>query len=381
MRIGILAGEKSADNIGADFMHEFRQLAPDVTFVGCGGSAMLDAGLDRLDIDLEFFGLVEVVRHLPTIFRNRRKVIDFFLEQKIDAFIGIDLPDFNIGVEEALQKQGIKTVHYVSPTVWAWRKKRTVRFLKANNLVLCLYPFEPVIYANPRAVFVGHPMATSIPDDSAVQEARDALALEAWIAKRTVMALLPGSRRSEVKRLLVAFIETAKLCYQKKASLCVIISAANQQRFEQIQASLAGKTIAFDYRVVTGRNREVIAAADQVLVASGTATLETLLIKRPMVIAYQVHWLTGWLVRKLLTQEFGALLGQPNILAGRQIVPEFMQSDVQPHKLAQACLQQIEEDTAGLYSSYAAIHKTLKRPTGIMPSNIVLHLLSEEKVA
>ena len=380
MRIGILAGETSADNIGVELMHELRQLEPSVTFVGCGGPAMVASGLKNLDIDLEFFGLVEVIRHLPTILRNRKKVIDFFLEQKIDAFIGIDLPDFNISIEEALQKHGIKTIHYVSPTVWAWRKKRVARFLKANEIIFCLYPFEPAIYASQKAIFVGHPMASSIPDSSPAQEAQNALNLNSWVANRKVMALLPGSRSSEINRLLKYFIGAAELCHKKRESLCVIISAANKQRLKQIEEYLLEQKVGFDYRVVTGQNREVIAAADQVLVASGTATLETLLIKRPMVIAYKVNWLTGWLVRKLLNKDFGAFLGQPNILAGRQLVPEFMQSDVNSHNLAQACLQQIEESSGGLYSSYTTIHKTLKRPTGIMPADIVLRLLNEAKV-
>ena len=360
MRLGILVGEKSADNLGAALLRDIRHLVPEATFVGCGGTEMAKEGLRSLDVDLELFGIVEVIRHLPRLFRERRRLINFFLEEKIDVFIGIDLPDFNIGIEQALHQQSIKTVHYVSPTIWAWRAKRATRFLRANDAILCLYPFEPAIYGSSKAVFVGHPMAKAVPMVSSASKARKRIDLEDWIGTRKVIAILPGSRRSETKRLLSDFVQAAELCYQKDSNICCIISAANEERRAQINTILKRERLTIRYRVVTGNTRNVIAASDQVLVASGTATLETLLVKRPMVIAYKVHRFSAWLIRRLFTDSFQGYVGQPNILAGKEIVPEFLQSQVQADALAKACMQQLTQDTSQLHDQFVTIHKTLR---------------------
>ena len=366
----LVAGEASGDQLGAGLIHGLRERWPDARFVGVGGPRMVEAGLEAwYPADkLAVMGLVEVLRHLPELLRIRGDLLQRLSELRPTAFIGIDAPDFNLTLERKLKARGIRTVHYVSPSVWAWREQRAQKLGRSADLVLCLFPMEPPIYARygVRAQFVGHPMADRFALVTERLPAREILGLS---ADAPVLAVLPGSRLGEIRRLGADFLQAARRCQQQIPELQVVVpmaSPACRTAFEQIADGLGIDLRSADPAsrgsivLVDGQADQTLLAADFVLVASGTAALEAMLAKRPMVVAYKVAPLTYRIVTwfKLMRTTRYSL---PNVLAGGDLVPEILQDACTPQALADALLA-LYADSAGrvaLVAEFERLHRTL----------------------
>jgi lipid-A-disaccharide synthase len=336
---------------------------------------MVEAGCEpwRSSEELAVMGLAEILRHLPRLLRLRKDLVARLVAARPDVFVGIDSPEFNLRVAAQLKAQGIPTVQYVSPQVWAWRQGRVRTIGRAVDLILCVLPFESRFYDehDVRAVFVGHPLADRIPLDSPPLPARTALGLDLYAP---TVAVLPGSRRNEVARLGGPFAATIAWLKHRRPELRFVAPMASRDARAAFERSLAEHAPGVQVDVIDGRAQEALAAADAVLVASGTATLETALIKRPMVVAYRVAPLTSWLLRemKLMKAEFFA---QPNLLAGRKIVPEYAQEQVRPDVLGPAVLEQLERpDRADLVAQFTEIHQSLRRDASARAADAILEL-------
>jgi lipid-A-disaccharide synthase len=367
--IAILAGEDSGDQLGADLITALRSRYPDARFVGIGGARMQTQGFESwYDIhELSLFGFSEVIRHLPRLLRLRRELVARLLKVQPIVVIGIDAPDFNLGVEQRLKKAGLRTVHYVSPSVWAWREKRAEKIGRSASRVLCLFPMEPAIYAKHGidARFVGHPLADRFALVSDRVGARDYLQLP---QQAPILAVLPGSRASELSRMGESFIDAAMRVAAALPGLRVVIPAANPQMHARLKTLLANlprdETTPL---LLDGHAHEAMLAADVVLLASGTATLEAMLAKRPMVVGYRVAPMSYRIARalKMLKTDIYAL---PNILArasgmhGELLVPEFMQDDCTAANLAAATLAlfQNSERRGAIVSAFEQLHTALR---------------------
>ena len=377
-RIGVVAGEASGDLLGAGLVEQLRMRYPQAQFAGVGGAAMRAAGVDTWHdaSELSVMGLSEVLRHLPRLLRLRRELRRRLLAWPADVFIGIDAPDFNLGLERSLKRRRIRTVHYVSPSVWAWRQGRAARIGRSADRVLCLFPMEPAIYARHGvdASFVGHPMADAMPLNPDRRRARADLGLDDDVP---VLAVLPGSRLGEIERLGAIFLEAAQRVAQRLPRLRVVVPGATPACSQAIRALLEasplppGCALLFD-----GNAREAMVASDVVLLASGTATLEAMLAKRPMVVGYRIAPSTYRIVRTLglLKVDRYAL---PNVLAGQTIAPELMQDDCTPEKLAEAVLAWFEDPaaTAALEPVYRDLHLDLRRDASASAADAVAALL------
>ena len=357
MRIGLVAGEASGDNLGGGLIRALRDRRPDASCFGIAGPRMVDAGCEAWhDCDeLAVMGLAEVVRHLPRLLRLRRELVRRFEAMHPDVFVGIDSPEFNLRVAARLKDRGIPTVQYVSPQVWAWRQGRVRTIGRAVDLVLCVLPFEPAFFDRHgvRAVFVGHPLADRVPFESPPGPARALLGLD---SSAPTVAVLPGSRRAEVTRLGAPFAATIAWLRSRRPDLQFVAPMANGAAREAFEQALSAEAPGVKVILVDGRAQEAAAAADAVLVASGTATL------------------TGWLLRDLGLMK-AEHFAQPNLLAGRRIVPEYVQEDVRPDVLGPALLQQLERpDRAELVQAFAAIHEALRRDASARAAEAVLEL-------
>ena len=362
--IVLVAGEVSGDLLGADLILSLKRHFPDAHFVGIGGERMMAAGLQSL-VPMErlsVMGLVEVLGRIRELFDIRTRVREYCLNNRPAALIGIDSPDFTLGLERQVRAAGIPTVHYVSPSVWAWRRGRLKGIAKSVDLMLTLLPFEAELYREYGIPvrFVGHPMADQIPEEPDRGAARHELALS---GAGKVVALLPGSRGGEVGRLGPVFLETAAwLASAITPSPTFVVPCINRQRREQIEAMLRSNEAwqALDIRLVDGDSRTVMTAADAVLLASGTATLEAALLKCPMVVAYQVNALTFWIASRLVYVEHVAL---PNLLAPQPVVPEFLQEEATADALGGALKTRLTapETIKHERAVFAAIHRQLRR--------------------
>lgn len=346
MRIGIVAGESSGDILGAGLIRAIQQRHPDAEFEGVAGPLMQKAGCKALypAQSLAVMGLVEVIRHLPRLLGVRADLKRHFTENPPDVFVGIDAPDFNLGLEEALRKQGIPTVHYVSPSIWAWRPKRVFKVGRAADLTLALLPFEPPLYDRHgfKATFVGHPLADFIP----AQPDRRALREELHLPQdKQVLALLPGSRSSEVHRLAPVFLRTAAWLNQQLPELCFVIPAATPEMNQLLKQQIRSFEPDLPVTLVEGHSHEALGAADAVLLASGTAALEALLFKCPMVVAYRVSNVTHAIVQGLGLLKIKHV-SLPNLLAEKELVPEYLQYQATPEKLGPAVLRLLTDRSA-----------------------------------
>ena len=373
--IGLVAGEASGDNLGGALIRALHEREPRLRCYGVAGPRMVEAGCEpwRSSEELAVMGLAEILRHLPRLLRLRKDLVARLVAARPDVFVGIDSPEFNLRVAAQLKAQGIPTVQYVSPQVWAWRQGRVRTIGRAVDLILCVLPFESRFYDehDVRAVFVGHPLADRIPLDSPPLPARTALGLDLYAP---TVAVLPGSRRNEVARLGGPFAATIAWLKHRRPELRFVAPMASRDARAAFERSLAEHAPGVQVDVIDGRAQEALAAADAVLVASGTATLETALIKRPMVVAYRVAPLTSWLLRemKLMKAEFFA---QPNLLAGRKIVPEYAQEQVRPDVLGPAVLEQLERpDRADLVAQFTEIHQSLRRDASARAADAILEL-------
>ncbi len=374
---GLVAGEASGDNLGGPLVEALASRVPGSRFYGIAGPRMIAAGCEpwhHAD-ELAVMGLAEIVRHLPRLLRLRRELIARLVEAAPDAYVGIDSPEFNLRVAKALKSRGVPTVQYVSPQVWAWRQGRVRTIGNAVDLVLCLLPFEADFYRahGVRAEFVGHPLADRIPLESDRAAARAALGLGDG---GTVVAVLPGSRRAEVGRLGPPFAATIAWLALRRPDLRFVAAMAGDAARASFTESLAMQAPGVEVHVIDGRAQDCMAASDAVLLASGTATLEATLVKRPMVVAYRVAPLTNWLLRglKLVKTEY---FSQPNLLGGRALVPEFYQGQVRPEVLGPAILQQLERpDLRELTEAFGDIHLALRREASARAAEAILELVA-----
>lgn len=377
-RIALCAGEASGDLLGAELIAQLRTRWPEARFAGIGGERMRAAGLCAWhDADeLSVMGLAEVLRHLPRLLRLRRDFRQRLLAWQPDVFIGIDAPDFNLGVERWLKQRGIRTVHYVSPSVWAWRAGRAARIGRSADRVLCLFPMEPPIYARHGvdARFVGHPLADAMPlhPDHAAARASFGIA-----AGTPLLALLPGSRIGEIQRLLPVFLQALDKIAARLPGLEVILPAAHAQARAAIEAELARHSGPLPrLHLINAQAGNAMIASDAVLLASGTATLEALLAKRPMVVAYRLAPLSAFLVRLfglLKTRHYSL----PNALAGHALVPELMQDDCTPERIATAVCRSLTEPAhnASLRPHFFAIHRQLRCAASARAAEAISELL------
>lgn len=372
--IFIVAGETSGDLLGAGLMRAIKRHHPEVRFIGIGGERMQQAGLELVaSADaLAVMGFVEIIKHLPALFKLRDRAKTTALEMGCRLFVGIDAPEFNLNLAKQLNRAGVRCIQYVSPQVWAWRPKRVYGMKRFLAHILCLLPFETDLYAKAGlpATFVGHPAADRLPLVADRDEARVNLGIS---PQATVLALLPGSRRQEVHQLLLAFINAAELLQQQFSDLTVVLPIANAHVRESIERIVAAAHTRLNLRVVEGKSAEALAASNVVLVASGTATLETLLSKRPMVVAYRTSAVTAWLLRtfRLMKAPFFA---QPNLLAGRLVVEEWFQEQVTAERLAAGLTYWLThpEAVAELEALFTQIHRSLKKDASEQAAVVVL---------
>jgi lipid-A-disaccharide synthase len=377
LTIGIVAGEASGDMLGAHLMAALRAHLPDARFIGIGGPKMQAEGLDTLYPmeRLAVRGYAEVLRHYPGLVWMRRRLRLALLDARPQLFIGVDAPDFNLGLEAGLKRAGIPVAHYVSPSIWAWRGGRIAAIARSVDHVLTLFPFEEAIYrqAGIAATYVGHPLADLIPEQDQTAGTRAQLRIA---PERKVIALLPGSRQAELRYMADTFIATAKLLAQKIEHALFLVPLVSRETREIFEAALyradAGE---LPLTILFGHARDALAAADVALVASGTATLEAALLKKPMVITYKMAGTSWLLMRRMGYQPY---IGLPNILAGEFVVPELLQHDATPENLAQALLNSLNDSVvrARLPQRFSAIHQELKRNTAEQAARAVLPLLA-----
>ncbi|KJY75565.1 lipid-A-disaccharide synthase [Vibrio coralliilyticus] len=375
LRVGIIAGELSGDTLGEGFIKAVKQQYPNAEFVGIGGPKMIAQGCESLfDMEeLAVMGLVEVLGRLPRLLKVKAELVRYFTENPPDVFVGIDAPDFNLRLELDLKKAGIKTVHYVSPSVWAWRQKRIYKIEAATNLVLAFLPFEKAFYDKYQVPceFIGHTLADAIPLESPKAPARELLGLE---KDKKWLAVLPGSRGSELKMLAGPFIETCRRLHHKHPDLGFVVALVNQKRreqFEQVWQELAPE---LDFKLVNDTARNVITASDVVMLASGTVALECMLIKRPMVVGYRVNALTAFIARQMLKTKYVSL---PNILAEQELVKELLQEDCTPENLEIEVEKLLGEQGQCMIEKFTEMHHWIRKDADKQAAKAVLNLIGK----
>jgi lipid-A-disaccharide synthase len=377
LRVGLVAGEASGDTLGADLINALRRRAPDAQFFGIAGPKMQSAGCETWEPaeSLAVMGLFEIVRHLPRLLRLRTRARTLFLAARPDVFVGIDAPEFNLRLARDLRAAGIPTVQYVSPQVWAWRQSRARSIHESVDLVLCLLPFEKRFYDEHGmpAEFVGHPLADAIPMTVDRRAARSALGMD---LDAQVVALLPGSRRAEVARLAADFAATARWLAAQRPQLVFIApmaSAVSRDIFSQALERLAP---ALKVQLIDGQAQTALIAADVVMVASGTASLEAALCKRPMVVVYRLGAMTAWILRRLKLVK-ARFFAQPNLLADRRVVGEYFQEEIVPESIGAELLMWLDdaERRSDLEQLFSRIHADLRRDAGTRAAQAILALL------
>ena len=374
----MVAGEASSDQLAAHLITALKQHLPDAEFYGIGGPKMQREGFESLwpAEMLAVRGYAEVLRHYRAITRMRRHLLRRLLQDKPDAFIGVDGSDFNLWLERRLKRHGIPTIHFVSPSIWAWRRNRMAKIVQSVSHILALYPFEPELYRDTpvKCSYVGHPLADVIPLDIDQRAVRERLGIAAG---RPVVALLPGSRQSELHYMAETFIETAKLLLERQPQLQFLVPLVSRETRLQFETALWKlKADELPFTLIFGHAAEAIAASDAALVASGTATLETALVGRPMVIAYKM---SPWSWRLMRGMRYLPWVGLPNILAGRYVVPEFLQDDATPENLSQALGNLLVDRQVGAAISrvFDGIHRLLRQDTAQKAAAAVLPYLHQ----
>lgn len=380
--IAIVAGEVSGDILGAGLINALKLHYPNARFIGVAGEQMKKAGCETLfDMEeLSVMGLAEVLKHLPRLLKRRKQVIETMLEMKPDVFIGIDAPDFNLTVEEKLKANGIKTIHYVSPSVWAWRQNRVHKIKRATDLVLAFLPFEKAFYDkfDTPCRFIGHTMADAIALKPNRTEACEKLGLDE--SKRYV-AILMGSRGSEIQFLAEPFLKTAQLLKEKHPDLEFLVPMVNEKRQAQLEAIKANITPELELHILQGQARQAMIAAECTLLASGTAALEAMLCKSPMVVGYKMKPLTYWLAKKLVKTEYISL---PNLLANAPLVPEMIQEECNPDNLAWSLNHYLSNDVESLKQKnelkhrFTDLHKLIQCDADAQAAQAVVDVLEQK---
>ncbi|HBM28221.1 MAG TPA: lipid-A-disaccharide synthase [Halomonas sp.] len=378
-RVYLVAGELSGDILGAGLMQALRARHPQVEFRGMGGPRMEAQGLkSRFPLEtLSVMGLVEVLKHLPELVRVRRTLREEALAWQPDVMIGIDAPDFNIGLEKQLRAAGVTTAHYVSPSVWAWRQGRVKKIASAVDAMLTLLPFEADFYHRHRVpvAFVGHPLADELPLENDRAAARRTLGLN---ADAPVLALLPGSRRNEIRFMGATFLDAVTLLCQRHTGLQVVIPAATAQRYTELGELLAGyPALAQRVTLLEGQAREAMVASDAVLLTSGTAALEAMLCHRAMLVAYKMAPATHWLAKRLVKTQWISL---PNLIAQESVVPELIQHAATPEAIAEQISQLLSDAKTrhALEARFAAMHATLQRTASERAAQAITALVAGE---
>ena len=374
--IGIVAGEASGDMLGSHLMAALKEARPEIHFIGIGGPKMQSVGMETLFPmeKLAVRGYVEVLRHYREIVGIRSKLRTYFSNNRPALFIGVDAPDFNLDLELALKQRGIPTIHYVSPSIWAWRGERINKIKRAVSHMLALFPHEPKLYqqAGIPVDYVGHPLADMLPEYPKRAEMRETMRIP---LQTKVFAFLPGSRQSEVKHLAHTYIETAKLILQQLPEarfLVPLVSRETRGIFEQALYDCDAQQLPMT--LLFGHAQDAMIAADIVLVASGTATLECALLKRPMIITYKMPAFSWWMIKRKRYQPY---FGLPNILCERFVVPELIQEDATPENLTQALLNLLNDKAAvaELEQTFHALHQSLRQNTAQKAAAAILPYL------
>lgn len=384
-KIAIVAGEASGDLLGSHLIRALKAKRPDLTFIGIAGPKMISEGatslfsLERLSVR----GYVEVLMHLRGLLKLRKNLLKQLLTEKPAVFIGIDAPDFNFWLERKFKAKGIPAIHYVGPSIWAWRGGRMAKIKRAVSHILALFPFEPTLYqaANVPVTYVGHPLADELPLEPNQRAARELLKIK---QDKLVVAMLPGSRQSEVKQHAALFVKTAHLLTQKHKNthfsgiqfLVPLITRETREIFEDAihKSYIEYPDMDIDLQLLFGHAHHAMEAADIVIVASGTATLEAALLKRPMVITYRMPALSWWMLKRMRYQPY---VGLPNILAGRFLVPELLQDEATPQNIADATQRLLNDSTyiAEIKQEFTKIHLSLKQNTAEKAANVILSYL------
>ncbi|MGO2306438.1 MAG: lipid-A-disaccharide synthase [Providencia sp.] len=375
LTIGLVAGETSGDILGAGLIRALKEQVPNARFVGVAGSLMQAEGCEawyEME-ELAVMGIVEVLGRLPRLLTIRKDLTKRFTQLQPDIFVGIDAPDFNITLEGRLKSKGIKTIHYVSPSVWAWRQKRVFKIGRATNLVLAFLPFEKAFYDrfNVPCRFIGHTMADAIPLHPDKQAARARLNIP---ESTKCLALLPGSRHSEVEMLSADFLKTAKILHQHFTDLHIVVPLVNEKRREQFNAVWQEVAPELNVHILDGQARDAMMSADATLLASGTAALECMLTKCPMVVGYRMKPFTFWLAKRLVKTPYVSL---PNLLAGTEIVKELLQDECQPEQLAQQLTPLLEggEPVEKLKQTFLQLHELIRCDADKQAADAVLDLV------
>ncbi|WP_343671507.1 lipid-A-disaccharide synthase [Paraburkholderia heleia] len=379
LRLAMVAGEPSGDLLASSLLAGLEARLPDTTqYYGIGGPRMTAAGFDaHWPMEkLSVRGYVEALRHIPEILRIRSELKHQLLAEPPDAFIGVDAPDFNFGLEHALRDAGIPTIHFVCPSIWAWRGGRIKKIQKAVDHMLCVFPFETALLekAGVAASYVGHPLADEIPLEPDMPGARRTLGMP---ESGPVIAVLPGSRRSEINLIGPTFFDAMQIMQRREPALCFVMPAATPAIHAQLQ-ELASAHQGLALTIIDGQSQLAMTAADAILVKSGTVTLEAALLKKPMVISYKVPWLTGQIMRR---QGYLPYVGLPNILAGRFVVPEILQHFATPQALADATLTQLQDEAnrRTLTEVFTQMHLTLRQNTAERAAEVVARIVEGRK--
>lgn len=390
LTVGLLAGEASGDILGAGLIESLKTRYPDARFVGVGGARMQAVGLESWEPmeRLSVMGLVEPLKRLPELLAMRKRLHKRFLDAHPDVFIGIDSPDFNLSLERKLRHAGIPVLHYVSPSVWAWRRGRIRTIRKAVDCMLTLFPFEARFYEEQGVPvsFVGHPLADRLDGEPGQAVARQALHCE---AEGTLIALLPGSRAGEIRQMGGLFLEVAQWCLARKPDWRFIVPAASPERLAELQALLApfeaqlceaAGTTQCPVQLVDGQSQLAMTAADAVLMASGTTTLEAMLLRRPMVVAYRMAPLSYAILSRLVRVPWVSL---PNLLASKALVPELLQDTATPEALGEALLAYFDRPTQreALLDEFARLHESLRCNASERAADAVLATMARCKVS
>lgn len=376
VRIGIVAGEASGDLLGSHLIQALKLKRSDIEFVGIAGPKMMGEGAQSLfPIErLSVRGYIEVIKHLFGLLKLRRQLLKHFLANRIDLFIGVDAPDFNFWLEKKLKNRGIKTIHYVSPSVWAWRKNRITKIKHAVSHMLTLFPFEPALYqgAGIPVTYVGHPLADILPMEPDTFAAREGLRLK---SSALVIAMLPGSRQSEVQQHAELFVKTAKLIYADRPNAVFLVPLITRETRHIFEMAIFHEHEKLPIQILFGHAHDAMEAADVVIVASGTATLEAALLKKPMVITYRMSKLSWQILKRMRLQPY---VGLPNILADKFVVPELLQNDSTPEKLAEATIKLISDsgNAAEIKAEFTKIHHSLRQNTAEKAAVVILSHLA-----
>lgn len=372
IRIGVVAGEASGDLLGSHLIQALKKRHTDIEFVGIAGPKMMAEGaislfpMERLSVR----GYIEVIRHLFGLLRLRRRLLNYFLDNPIDLFIGVDAPDFNFWLEKKLKNKGIQTIHYVSPSIWAWRKGRIHHIKRCVSHILALFPFEPEIYEKTGipVTYVGHPLADILPMEPDTNAARESLKLK---SSAIVIAMLPGSRQGEVKQHAALFVKTAKIIYASHPNAHFLVPLITRETRQIFELAIFHEPESLPIQILFGHAHDAMEAADAIIVASGTATLEAALLKKPMVITYRMSNLSWKILKRMRLQPF---VGLPNILAGKFVVPELLQDDATPEKLADATIKLLNDVSYStqIKEEFTKIHHSLRQNTAEKAASAVL---------